>query len=148
TAATCATDGTFEMDAPAQSGTLSVDDPKYATVLAGAFNPKATVIEPVIVVAPLRRVAGHVVDAARRALGGADVGIALPANFRANSNRILDSSKSSHWSAPPDVDGKFAFESAPTLTGAMLAARLEGYEARVEPISAAPAEDIEIVLVR
>jgi RNA polymerase sigma factor (sigma-70 family) len=145
--ATSGPDGSFEMDAPAGSGTFAAQSDRHATVLTGSYSPDAPSIEALVVVAPLRKVAGHVVDGDRRPLAGAQVVVELPENFRSTFDRILDFSQNGWWGANTDAEGRFALASTPDVAGTRLRTRLEGYEARVDPMPAADA-DLEIVLRR
>ena len=52
------------------SGAFVAQSPVHATVLVGNFDAQATAVEPVIVVAPLRKLAGRVVDGEHRPLPG------------------------------------------------------------------------------
>jgi hypothetical protein len=141
-------DGVFEIDAPVVSGSFLVEAGGFTTVLVGAWEPKYPNAEPVIVIAPWRKVAGRVVDESRQALAGADVAVEMPENFRSGFAHILDFSPTERWTAKTDTDGRFAFASAPDVDGATLRARLAGFEDRRDPIAAGTSDQLEIVMRR
>src|SRR5262249_23649920 len=141
-------DGVFEIDAPVASGSLLVEAEGFTTVLVGAWEPRYPNAEPVIVIAPWRRVAGRVVDETPPALAGPDVAVEMPENCRARFAHIRDFSPTERWMAKTDTDGQFAFASAPDVNGATLRARLAGFEDRLDPIAAGTSDQLEIVMRR
>jgi RNA polymerase sigma-70 factor (ECF subfamily) len=147
-AGTSGEDGVFEMDPPAASGTLHVQNATHATVLSGAYEPHAAAVEPLIVVAQSRAIAGRVVDEDKRPLAGARVWIELPEDFRARFDRVLDYSQTGRWSQKTDAEGAFALDSAPGVDGATLGVHLDGYEDRTEAAPPVNRSDLEIVLRR
>lgn len=146
--ATSSPDGIFEMAAPRSGGTLVAESPGHVTVLVGTYDEQAPAIEPLIVVAPLRKVEGRIVDSDRRPLAGAEIAVELPENFRAQFTRILDYSTPAHWTARSDAEGRFAFEAAPDVEGAAISARLAGFEAYEERLPGGSGPELEIVLAR
>jgi protocatechuate 3,4-dioxygenase beta subunit len=139
-------DGVFEMEAPLRSGTIEAQSAQHATVLWGTFDPRATSVEPVIIVAPIIKIAGQVIDENRRPIVGARIMLELPQDFRANFSQILDYSMRRGIEVKTDREGAFSIDSAPDVPGTAVRTHLEGYEVRTDPLPGGAATGLEIVL--
>jgi protocatechuate 3,4-dioxygenase beta subunit len=139
--------GVFELDAPGAAGLVTAEDPALETLLFGSVR-EHTAIEPLVVVAPFRDLAGRVGDELGRALAGAHVRLVLPDGFAARFNAVFDATEMREWSATADGEGRFELARAPIVEGSRIAAALDGYlESGVEAPLAAD-RGLEIVLRR
>ncbi|NOT30647.1 MAG: hypothetical protein HOP15_09400 [Planctomycetes bacterium] len=136
-------DGRFTFTRPATfSGYVVSQDPRWETVL-GANAHDA---EPILVVAPLFRLGGRVIDEA----GAPREGVELV--FVARRERLelagldLEGSRSNGWSTTSDADGAFAFERLPSVRGALLHVRLEPFERQEIAREEWHDDELEIVL--
>ncbi|MEZ5964525.1 MAG: sigma-70 family RNA polymerase sigma factor [Planctomycetota bacterium] len=119
-------DGSFELAASSESGTVDVADPAYVAVRTGAWNRRGD-LQPVLVVAPAIQLAGHVVDTWGRGVGGAQVVVALPDDFATRFRDVLDASYEHIWRAETAADGGFALERVPAIVGSELRAAHADY---------------------
>lgn len=130
--------GAFEMPAPEIDGELVPDDPKYAAVLAGVFHPHAS-IEPVVVVARVRALAGSVSDESGLSLRGARIELALDAAFATRFAQVLDASIERDWRTESDERGRFDLGAAPWIEDARLRTSLAGFHDDVRTLEHAGA---------
>jgi RNA polymerase sigma-70 factor (ECF subfamily) len=140
-------DGRFEMDAPPTRGELAVDHAEYATVMAGLYRPHAS-IEPVIVVAKTRPLAGRVRDVDGAPLAKAQVHLALDDEFGTRFAHVLDASVERDWNASADEKGAFDLGLVPRIDGSRLVTSLAGYERDVREAPSGSDRALEIVLKR
>ncbi|MFN0244841.1 MAG: sigma-70 family RNA polymerase sigma factor [Planctomycetota bacterium] len=118
--------GAFEMPAPEIGGELVPDDPQYTAVLAGVFHPHAS-IEPVVVAARVRALAGNVRDESGLALRGARIELVLDAAFATRFAHVLDASLERDWRTASDEHGRFDLGAAPWIEDARLRTSLAGF---------------------
>jgi RNA polymerase sigma-70 factor (ECF subfamily) len=140
-------DGRFEMDAPPTKGEIVVDDDEYTTVMAGLYRPHAS-IEPVVVAAKTRLLAGRVRDVDGSPLAGAVVHLQLDDVFGTRFAHVLDASMERDWNATADVHGAFDLGRAPRIDGARLVTSLAGYERDVREAPPQADRALDIVLKR
>jgi protocatechuate 3,4-dioxygenase beta subunit len=138
-------DGVFVLDAPRGTGTVVADDPNLVTIFYGAVRP-GTTLEPLVIVAPFRDLAGRVVDELGGGLAGARVHFVLPPAFASRFDAVFDATEAHEWRAQADAGGRFEILRAPIVDDARLVADLDGYvESGIEAPNAAD-RNIEIVL--
>lgn len=138
-------DGRFDMEAPSQSGELVVEDAAYITVMAGLYRLHAS-IEPVVVAALSRPLAGRVHDVDGSPLSGAHVRLELDNTFGTRFAHVMDASMEKEWSAETDARGSFDLSLAPLIEGARLITSLAGYESDALAAPDGADRGIEIVL--
>ena len=120
-------DGRFALAPPEGFGGYVVSqDPRWETVLGGGLQDDED--EPLLVVAPLFRLNGRVVDEAGTPIESVELVFIARREGLQLSGLDLASSRSNGWSTSSDVDGRFAFERLPSVPGSILHARLEPYE--------------------
>jgi RNA polymerase sigma-70 factor (ECF subfamily) len=121
-------DGRYSFERPQDRyGAVVSQDERWETVLA----PTARAVEgqeQVVVVAPRFRLAGTVLDESGTPLAGAALRFALPGRLRRGLSVALSDTKSGHWVAESDAQGRFALERLPAVAGARLSAELAPYE--------------------
>ena len=139
--------GWFEIPAHAAAGTIVCADPRFATVLAGSAEVLGDA-EPLVVVAPLVRIAGAVIDENGTPLGGARLEIRLPDGFGADWGMVPDFTDPQRWIAQSGADGRFELAAVPVVRDAELRATLGGYQEHAEPAPTHSNTRLEVVLSR
>jgi hypothetical protein len=132
-------DGRFSMPMPA--------DAAYATVMAGCFEPRSS-IEPVVVVAEHRPLAGRVIDEEGHALPGARIELALSRDFGVRFEHVLDATRAVRVVCEADASGAFELARAPIVSGSRLVTALAGYRSDSRAAPDFADRGLEIVLAR
>ena len=140
-------DGSFEL-AGHQRGRLCVREPAWTTLLTGVPVDDRSGEQCRIVVAPRLELSGVVVDEDGAPLAGAHVSLAPPAALRAHLAQVLDFSMDESWEAASDELGRFRFDAAPAVEGALLRAEHDGFETHEEPAPLVARADLVLTLAR
>ncbi len=141
-------DGRFVFPPVTHAGRVLAASSHTVTVLAGYAELGRPDTEQTVVVAPRRRIAGHVLDERGAAIAAAEVELTLPAGWQRRFGTALDSGMPLRWRAETGVDGRFDLANAPGLEGALLSARAPGYEFAEATVPEHAALDLMITLVR
>jgi RNA polymerase sigma-70 factor (ECF subfamily) len=140
-------DGVFVLDAPRGTGTVVANDAALVTIVYGLVRASTT-LEPLVIVAPFRDLAGRVVDELGSGLASARVHFVLPPAFASRFDAVFDATEAHEWRAQADGDGRFEIFRAPIVDDARLAADLDGYVGSGVDAPLATDRNVEIVLVR
>jgi RNA polymerase sigma-70 factor (ECF subfamily) len=137
-------DGSFAVTT-AVLGTLTSASEHWATVLAAELKPGSE-LEPVLVVAPSVTLAGLVEDENGAPLRGARVKLEIPQGYLLEMHVVLDASRERDFLAETDEDGRFRLEDAPSVAGATVVTRLDGFRASERNVPSVDTEDLRITL--
>src|SRR5262249_16934399 len=140
--------GHFETAAPELAGRFLAGDERYATVLAGLWQPATQRADVVVVVAPSLAFAGTVRADDGAPLADARVGLLMRRELRSRIAAVLDESAECGWIARSDHQGRFELPDVPAVDGAQLKASLEGWITEFTDAPASSSRAIEIVLHR
>jgi len=137
--------GAFAIELLPRRASLTVDDERFVTVLSADWAPD-TKVQPVLVVAPVLRVAGSVVDTQGGAVGRAHVFVQLPDDFDARFPVPLDRGERARWSAVTGADGRFSFARLPRIDGVTLLAAADALRPATVPMPTVDTQDLQIRL--
>jgi hypothetical protein len=140
--------GAFELevaskDGKGSEGVVRTSDPSLVDVSVGMVRTGREV-EPIVVVAPARDLAGEVVDASGAPLAGVQVALEPPEGFMRRLDAVLDSTERSDAHATSDAAGAFALPRSADLPGARIVGKLDGFETAVVEVQ--PGTDLGLVL--
>jgi hypothetical protein len=146
--ATSGRGGSFEIevataDGKPREGTVHSSDPSLVDVSVGWVRA-GRAVEPIVVVAPARELAGRVVDATGAPLAGAELALEPPQGFMRLLDAVLDATERTDAHATSDAAGAFALPRSADVPGARIVARLDGFETAV--VEVRPGSDPGIVV--
>ncbi len=143
--ATSGSGGAFEIRIPTSDrvGVVRAADPALVNVAVGIVRAGREV-EPIVVVARARDLAGKVVDAAGAPLAGAQLALEPPEGFMRRFDAVLDATERTDAHATSDAAGAFALQKSADLPGARVVAKLDGFETAVVEIQ--PGSDPALVV--
>lgn len=139
-------DGIFQFENVVNSGDIRVRSERYTTVYSGSVPSGDSRSEPILIVAPKIHYSGKVVDGDGRSIEGADLELALPADFRGRFQIVLDFSKPIPRATRSGAQGEFEFGDAPELRGLELTARHSRYAPLREPAPATASWNILLTM--
>jgi RNA polymerase sigma-70 factor (ECF subfamily) len=139
--------GAFDLDVEPHAVALVVADERWVTVLAGSWEPQSH-IEPVVVAAPRRTVAGRVVDGQGAPIAGAQVLVQMPDDLAARLSIPLDRTENGRWLSRTGADGAFRLPSVPGLVGSTLLASAPAFRPASQPLPPVDDEQLQLVLQR
>jgi RNA polymerase sigma factor (sigma-70 family) len=130
--------GAFELRFPEANGkdrvgVVRAADPALVNVSVGIVR-EGREVEPIVVVAPARDLAGRVVDAAGAPLAGAQLALEPPEGFMRRLDAVLDSTERTDAHATSDAAGTFALKKSADLPGSRIVGKLDGFETAVVEI--------------
>src|SRR6185503_11269110 len=140
--------GRFEFPPQDSPGRILASDRALSTVLAARCGPGQEAREAIVVVAPRLAYAGHVRDEDGRPLADVRIVVLLPENLRKRFSEVMDSSGERGWIARSDERGFFELADVPRVDGAVLQARLEGWQVHTEEAPTSSTGQLDIVLSR
>jgi RNA polymerase sigma-70 factor (ECF subfamily) len=146
-------DGSFAMPLPEQSGRLSVDSDRYASVALPFLDGTPPAEPPIVVVAPSRRYAGRVLDGAGNPIESARVEVSLDGSFLQSSfvhTSGMDG-RTVHLLLPfaetrTDAGGAFALDHVGYVAGAHVEALRDGWRPARVQLPELSRGDIELTL--
>ena len=118
--------GRFRLVPVRQHGSVVALGEAWETV----FAPDRDAEELVVVVAPLGRLGGRVLDEEQRPVAGAELRLLPPSDLARHLTAPLAGAQLCGWSAESDAQGGFAFARVPVVAGSSLLARAEGFVER------------------
>ncbi len=141
-------DGYFEFGLEhVQGGNLDVVHEEWSTVLRPVLWGQPKVDPLTIVVTRRAPIRGVVVDLAGTPQPDARVQLHVPMPDRASFPRSLERNVPAEWKVECDEDGRFAIPNAPSLDGASLYTRCNGFRDDRRPLSGSPPDaDLRIEL--
>ena len=139
--------GVFEMHTERLKGDVRPTAEDLVVVSRGVVQP-TTSVDPLVIVAPMRHLAGRVVDELGTPLSGVEVSLELGEDFLGRFDAVLDSTEMTRWAWRTDAEGAFVLERTPVVREANLRAVLDGYLTTVEPAPVGAHDDLVLVLRR